>query len=68
MRKVKIFKSVESELGQLEAEINAWIESSRVELISVTGNIAPQTHFDSAPEAFSTSDVLVIAVYEARHE
>ncbi len=67
MRKVKIFKSVESELSALESDINQWIESEGVELVSIAGNIAPQTHLPTAPDTFSVSDVLVILTYEVPH-
>lgn len=40
MHKVKIFKSVESELGALEKEIDEWIESSGANVVSITGNIS----------------------------
>ncbi len=66
MQKVKLFKSIESELVNLEAEINAWIKSSGARLISVTGNIAPQTGSSSGTPlgSFSASDVLVVVMYE----
>ena len=65
MRKIKIFKSIESELISLETEINDWIVQSKATLVSVTGNIAPQTGDGGAPlGSFSASDVLVIVVYE----
>lgn len=65
MRKVKIFKSIESELHPLEDEINQWLTKSGAELVSVTGNIAPQTPSStSGMGSFSASDVLVIVVYE----
>ncbi|MCC7336004.1 MAG: hypothetical protein IT422_12960 [Pirellulaceae bacterium] len=67
MRKIKFFKSVETELSALESEINQWIESEGVELVSVTGNISPQTHLQTAPDTFSVSDVLVILTYEVPH-
>ena len=62
MRKVKIFKGIESELNPLEDEINEWLEKSGHELISVTGNIAPQTGA-TGMSAFSSSDVFIIVVY-----
>ena len=65
MRKIKLFKGVENELTELEAEINQFLESSGVELISVSGNISPQTHFPTSSDTFSTSDVLIILTYEA---
>ncbi len=68
MRRIKIFKGVESELQPLEAEINTWLEDSKAEIVSVTGNIAPQTATAGGNSGtFSTSDVLVIVVYESRN-
>ncbi|MEO8269022.1 MAG: hypothetical protein ABI557_04835 [Aureliella sp.] len=67
MRKIKIFKSVDSELATLESDINQWIEAEGVELVSVTGNISTQTHLATAHDSFSVSDVLVILTYEAPH-
>ncbi|MCR9292413.1 MAG: hypothetical protein NXI32_06825 [bacterium] len=64
MRKVKIFKGIESELLPLEAEINGWLEENQAQIVSVTGNIAPQTVGGSGGGTFSTSDVLIIVVYE----
>ncbi|MFK7734626.1 MAG: hypothetical protein AB8B50_01275 [Pirellulaceae bacterium] len=64
MRKVKIFKGVESELHPLEDEINQWLADAGATLISVTGNIAPQTNTGSSMGTFSASDVLIIVVYE----
>ena len=43
MQQVKIFKSVENELNTLEAEMNTWIASSGARIISISGNIAPQS-------------------------
>ncbi len=63
MQKVKIFKSIESELHALEDEINTWIQEQNAKLISLTGNIAAQTggnHLGS----FSASDVLIVVLYE----
>lgn len=64
MQRVKIFKSVEVELGVLEAEMNAWIESSGARIISITGNIAPQSLGAAEAKSFDASDVLVIVLYE----
>lgn len=64
MKKVKIFKGIESELFPLEKEINDWLaELDGRELVSVTGNIAPQTSSNST-SAFSASDVFIIVVYK----
>jgi hypothetical protein len=63
MRQVKIFKSIESELWNMEKEINAWVQETGVKIVSVTGNIAPQTG-SSSSHGFSSSDVLLVVVYE----
>lgn len=65
MQKVKLFRNIESELGNLEAEINDWISRNKVKVISLTGNIAPQPSSpDLATGSFSASDVLVVVLYE----
>ena len=65
MRKVKIFKSIESELWSLEQEINTWIAETGAKVVNVTGNIAPQSgDTGSGAGTFSASDVLVIVTYE----
>lgn len=67
MRQVKIFKNVVSELETLELEINDWIQTQGVDVVSITGNISPQTHLSTASDTFSVSDVLMIVTYEAPH-
>ncbi len=65
MQKVKFFKSIESELTALEKEINAWIKTTGAKVISIHGNIAPQTAVSQAPMGtFSSSDVLIVIHYE----
>ena len=65
MRQVKIFKSIESELWSLEEEINTWIKEHGAKVVSVTGNIAPQSGGGGVGQGtFSASDVLVIVTYE----
>lgn len=63
MRQVKIFKSIENELWNMEKEINTWAQETGANIIQVTGNIAPQTS-SSTSHGFSSSDVLVIVLYE----
>ena len=64
MRQIRIFKSIESELWNLEDEINTWIKESGAKVLSVTGNIAPQSSGPVTGGTFSASDVLVIITYE----
>ena len=70
MQKVKIFKTVEREVSGLEDEVNRWIQESGAKIISITGNIAPQSTAGQAKPAglggsqFASSDVLLVIVYE----
>ena len=72
MQQVKIFKGIESEVTSLESEINGWIQSSGARVLSITGNIAPQTKDDTsdAPSLghspYAPSDVLVVVLYETK--
>ncbi len=71
MQQVKLFKGLENELGALENEVNGWLRRSRARVISMSGNIAPQTHnlevggAGLSRTAFGASDVLLIVLYEA---
>ena len=69
MQQVKIFKNVENNLGELEQDVNTWISQSGARVISVTGNIAPQSDPSGASgglsnSAFPPSDVVIIVLYE----
>ncbi|MHC4993177.1 MAG: hypothetical protein ACYTGC_19575 [Planctomycetota bacterium] len=69
MQQIKIFKSIESDVEDLEREINAWLAESGARVVSVFGNIAPQTVTDPerarAARGFSPSDILVAVLYES---
>ena len=65
MQQVKLFKSIESDLEDLQKAINDWIASSGARIISITGNIAPQTSSSSGGmNTFASSDLFVIVLYE----
>lgn len=69
MQQVKLFKGVENEIGPLEKEINDWLSRSGARVISLTGNIAPQSMKSEGggglgKSSFAPSDVLVIMLYE----
>ena len=67
MQQVKLFKNVEAEITELETEVNNWIRESGVRVVSIQGNIAPQTVSDSKTGTlgkFSPSDVLIVVTYE----
>ena len=65
MQQVKIFKSVDTELGDMESQINLWIKESKVKILSIQGNISPQAGKHAVQGSFSAADVLVIVLYEA---
>lgn len=68
MQKIKLFKGVESEMEDLEKDVNSWIVSSGCKVVSVVGNIAPQTRDANSLESFAVSDILIVVTYEAGDE
>lgn len=72
MQQVKLFKGLESDLSSLEGEVNAWLRQTGVRVLSITGNIAPQTEKPGAAAGglgksqFAPSDVILILLYETR--
>jgi hypothetical protein len=69
MQQVKLFKSVENQVDSLEKEINDWLSRSGAKVISISGNIAPQSAKPNGggglgKTSFAPSDVLVIVLYE----
>ncbi|MCC9607022.1 hypothetical protein LOC68_14930 [Blastopirellula sp. JC732] len=71
MQQIKIFMSVENEVSQTEAEVNAWLRESGVRVLQIFGNIAPQTAplgdppgNSSGPLRFPPSDVILVVLYE----
>ena len=64
MKLVKLFKSLENETEQLEREINNWLIEEQANLISITGNIAPQSQFAHPTNRSAPSDILMIVTYE----
>jgi hypothetical protein len=64
MQQVKIFKSVDTELGDMESQINTWIADSKATILSIHGNISPQAGKHGIQGSFSAADVFVIVLYE----
>ena len=70
MHQIKLFKGLESEIVEMEAEMNEWLKSSGAKVVSVFGNMSPQsgTSSDDDPKlgkGFTPSDVFMAVVYEA---
>jgi len=65
MRQIKIFKSVETEITALSDEVNDWIRENQINVVRVSGNIAPQTERpDGGGFKYPPSDVMVLVEYE----
>ncbi len=69
MQQIKIFQGVESEVSVLEADVNSWLADSAVRVLSITGNISPQSASASQSGGLSgggyvPSDVLLVVLYE----
>src|SRR4051812_31018772 len=69
MHQIKIFKGIENDIAGLEKQINGWLEQSNAQVISITGNIAPQspppdeTLKALGQSPWAPSDLLVIVHY-----
>jgi hypothetical protein len=65
MQQVKIFKSVDTEIPEMERQINRWMRKSGARVLSITGNLSASPHAGSgAMNSFAASDILVIVLYE----
>ncbi len=70
MQQIKVFIGIEGEQSVLEREVNTWIEQNKVKVVSIRGNIAPQTLARQEPPAsssgrtFRPSDLFILIVYE----
>lgn len=76
MQQVKIFHGLENDIAALEQSVNDWLKSSGAKVVTVFGNIAPQTPRSnlaatpvlgaerSTARTFVASDVLMVVVYE----
>ena len=72
MQRVKLFTGLENDVQAVEDEINAWLEKTGAKVLTISGNIAPQSQVTSKSPglavervAFAPSDVFVMVLYEA---
>lgn len=75
MLQVKLFSGQEDAKAELEAEVNTWIAESGAEIVSIAGNMSPQTLLPttdanstlsgsgSPARRFAPSDILVVVTY-----
>jgi hypothetical protein len=71
MHQIKIFKGLESNLGALEKDVNAWLAESGARVVQMFGNLAAQSGQRNetnslAAYPYVASDVLLVVLYEAR--
>lgn len=65
MQQVKIFKSVDTEIPEMEKQINRWMRKSGARVLSITGNLSSDPHGSSGPlSSFAAGHILVIVLYE----
>lgn len=69
MHQIKFFKGLENDLTGLEAEVNRWLATTKVRVVQLCGNLAPQATSTAGVHALSTSgippsDVLLIVLYD----
>ncbi|HBV64893.1 MAG TPA: hypothetical protein DEF45_17935 [Rhodopirellula sp.] len=65
MQQVKIFKSVDNELEEMEKQINRWMRKSGARVLSINGNLTSQNGNSDGPlNSFAAGDVLIIVLYE----
>ena len=61
MQQVKIFKSVDTELPEMERQINRWMRKSGARVLSITGNLDSQAgDASSRMNSFAASDIMLI--------
>jgi len=68
MHQIKIFKGIENDLTTLEADVNRWLYNTKIRVVQVFGNIAPQTIAKESHGldngGYIPSDVLLVVLYE----
>ncbi|MFY7967734.1 MAG: hypothetical protein ACOVNV_01520 [Pirellulaceae bacterium] len=67
MQKVKLFVGVDTEVISLEREINRWIAAKRPRVLSLSGNLVPQST-KPIDRAFGQSTILMMVLYEEAEE
>jgi len=65
VQQVKIFKSTDTELEDMEKQINRFIRKNNLRVLSITGNHSAAASGNGGPmSTFSGGDVVVILLYE----
>ncbi|HEV3165960.1 MAG TPA: hypothetical protein VGZ22_18165 [Isosphaeraceae bacterium] len=66
MQQIKIFKSLEYDVDAMEKQVNEWLAASKARVISMSGNIAPQSGSEASNTAsgMNPSDLVLFLLYE----
>ena len=66
MQQVKLFKSVDTELPELEKQINRFIRKNNLRVLGIHGNLSSQPSGvgSGGMSSFAAGDVLIILHYE----
>lgn len=65
VQQIKIFKSVDTEIPEMERQINRWMRKSGARVLSISGNLASNSSGSGGPlHSFAAGDVLIIVHYE----
>ncbi|MEO1614390.1 MAG: hypothetical protein AAFV88_00985 [Planctomycetota bacterium] len=65
MQQVKIFKATDTEIGDMEKQINRFIRKNSIRVLSISGNHSMASGASAGPmNTFAGGDVTVIMLYE----
>lgn len=76
MQQIKVFVGLEDATAELEERVNSWIADNDINVVSITGNIAPQSILptkqaesgglggNATTRRFAPSDLMVLVTYE----
>ncbi|HVP72827.1 MAG TPA: hypothetical protein VMS30_03760 [Phycisphaerales bacterium] len=69
VHQIRLFKGVETEVRDMEKEINHWLKDTKARVVHLASNIAPQSNDPQAfagPKSrqFAPSDLFVAIVYD----
>lgn len=66
MQQVKIFKTVDTEIPEMERQMNRWMRKSGARVLSITGNLTSQSNNAGGGglNSFAAGDVMIIVLYE----
>jgi hypothetical protein len=70
LHQIKIFKGREDDTSTIEHDVNQWLSESKVKVVQIIGNVAPQAlATDAVKNTLSRtnhppSDVMLVVLYE----